>query len=72
MTCHCSCTGQIIDQDSFAFANLRKEMEILGANTDNKFSFNSFTKISVENLAKCLVTSLEELQTLKTNKKEFR
>lgn len=59
MTCHCSCTGQIIDQDSFAFADLRKEVEILGANTDNKFSFNSCTKKSVEKLFKCSVNTLE-------------
>ena len=59
MTWHCSCTGQIIDQDSFAFAYLRNEVEILGANTDNKFSFNSCTKIFVEKLFKCSVNTLE-------------
>ena len=42
------CTGQNIDQHSFKFANLSKEVQILGVNTDNKFSFESRTKISCQ------------------------
>ena len=33
-----------IDQHSFTFAYLSKEVEILGVNTEKKFSFNSSTK----------------------------
>ena len=40
------CIGQDIDEYSFTFADLSKEVEILGVNTDNKFSFNSRTKKS--------------------------
>ena len=70
--CHCICIGQNIDQHSFTFADLSKEVEILGVNTNNKFSFNSRTKISVEKLARYSVTSLEWLHTLITIKQESR
>ena len=66
------CIGQNIDQHSFTFADLSKEVEILRVNTNNKFSFNSRTKISVEKLARYSVTSLEWLHTLITIKKESR
>ena len=51
---------------------LSKDAEILGANTDNKFSFKSRTKISVEKLVRYSVTSLERLRTLITIIKESR
>ena len=54
--CHCVCIGQNIGQHSFTFPDLNKEVEILGVNTENKFSF---TKISVEKLVRYSVTSLE-------------
>ena len=47
-------------------------MEILVANTDNKFSFNRRSKIPVEKLVRYSVTSLEWLHTLITIKKEPR
>ena len=47
-------------------------MEILVANTDNKFSFNRRSKIPVEKLVRYSVTSLEWLHTLIKIKKEPR
>ena len=38
---------------------LSKEVEILAANTDNKFSYNSRTRPSVDNLVRYSLTSLE-------------
>ena len=46
------------------FANLSKEVETLGVNTDSKFSFKDRTKISVQKLVRCSMTSLEWLHTL--------
>ena len=50
-----------------------KQVETLGVSTNNKFSFNSRTKISVEKLVRYSVTSLEWLHILITIiKKESR
>ena len=54
----CVCIGQNIDQNSVTFADLSKELEILGVNTENKFNFNSSIKIVVEKLVSYSVTSL--------------
>ena len=70
--CHCVCTGQNIDQNSLTFADLSEEVEILGVNTKNKFSFNSSTKISVEELVRYSMTSLEWPHILITIIKESR
>ena len=40
------CIGQDIDEYSLSFADLSKEVEILGVNTGNKFGFNGRTKKS--------------------------
>ena len=56
--CHCICIGQNIDQHGFKFADLSKEVEILGVNTNNKYSFNSRTKIFLEKLVRYSVPSL--------------
>ena len=52
------------------FENLSKEVEILGVNTDSKFSFKGRTKISVQKLVRYSMTSLEWLHTLITIIKE--
>ena len=70
--CHYKCIGQNIDQYSFTFADLSKEVKIFGVSTENKFTFNSCTKISVEKLVRYSVTSLEWLHTLITIIKESR
>ena len=57
---------------AFTFADLSKEVEILDVNTENKFSFNSSTKIPVEKLVSCSVTSLEWLHILITIIKKSR
>ena len=44
---------------TLASVYLRKEVEILGTNTDNKFSYNSCTKTSVDNLVRYSLVSLE-------------
>ena len=35
MTCQCLCTSQNIQQDSFTFADLQNEVEMLVVHTDN-------------------------------------
>ena len=46
--------------------DLSREVEILGANTNNKFSLNSRTKTSLEKLIRYSLTSLEWVHTLIT------
>ena len=66
----CIYIGQNINQHSFTFADLSKEVEILSVNTWNKFSFNSSTKIYVEKLVRYSVTSLEWPHILTRIRKE--